>query len=803
MSLWLCDWSTSLEVETSRLATLFASCLSATRFALVACLWLSLTVALPAQDAFLDSLRPVPEPILPYSESLAPVWEGVLPSGEPQALYAGALGRLKTAASFASRLRRLREISGEPAAEPLPRPLRENDFRDALRPGLQELAAAARRCSGETGPMVLGVVLTLEVPDVARCWVVQGVHTPAVESLLRPWLMTQGLTLSFPELLLGTRGRAELSPEGFISWLEGCALARGPRRASVAVHVASGPGHPAWKALERAGALPFSGASELSVRAGTLKVGGRAVSVLYHERPEEVLTRVTGLRQAVGASGTVTLVPAQGQTAVTGWEARQLAREFRPPVPVDDGETSVALPAVRSFARSDGTPDRELVARVFRRQQKGLYDKWLARSTRFRSERGELLLDGLTASAGELARMELRVRQAPASVLAQEARRATRLGARELYQHLTVLVRGDETWVPAAGSAQAVGRAVEASWMPTLLVADEDAAGPERRSALARPLPEPARQVLERFDPGRFGADVRFFAGETERDGLRLTRRANGLPHQQLGQTLDWLASFYRGLGLEPEFQGFEDGGRPWCNLSVDFAGETTGVICLVDHYDTAIDEGSIESGDRGRYLAAPGADDNGTGTAALLEAGRLFAGMFGHGVRPRRTLRLLHLTGEEYPADSLGARRYVERCLRRGERLEGVFVLDMLGHRAGPRPGSFQLSEGESPRSGGLSGRLLAAWRELERTVNGRPLAEPLVRPRFDRLSYLYNADSVIFSDAGFPTLLVNEHLNRFEGLERRGYHDRFDTTRLLDFRYAVDLARASVAAALAAAME
>ncbi len=803
MSLCLCDWSTSFEVEPSRLARLFASSLSATRFALVAWLWLSATIAAPAQDSFLDSLRPSPEPILPYSESLAPVWEGVLPSGEPQALYAGALGRLKTDASFASSLRRLRQASGEPAAEPLPRPLRESDFREAIRPGLCELAAAARRCSGEKGPMVLGVVLTVEVPDVARCWVVQGVHTPAAESLLRPWVLTQALARSFPALLRSARGTAELSPDGLVSWLASCATARGPRGGAVALHLASGPGHPAWKALERAGALPFSGASELSLRAGTLEVGGHAVSVLYHERPEEVLTRVTGLRQAVGASGTVALVPAQGQAAVTGWEARQLAREFRPPVSPDDGETSVALPAVRSFAQSDGTLDRELVARVFRRQQKGLYEKWLARSTRFRSERGELLLDGLTASAGQLARMELRVRQAPGSVLAQEAHRATRLGGRELYQHLAVLVRGDEAWVPAAGSAQAVGRGVEASWMPTLLAADEDAAEPGRRSALARPLPEPARQALERFDPRRYEADVRFFAGELERGGLRLTARANGLPHQQLGQTLDWLASFYRGLGLEPELQGFEDGGRPWGNLSVDFTGETSGVICLVDHYDTAIDEGSTGSGDRGRYLAAPGADDNGSGTAALLEAGRLLTAMFGHGVRPRRTLRLLHLTGEEYPADSLGARRYVERCLRRGERLEGVFVLDMVGHRAGPRPGSFQLSEGESPRSGGLSGSLLAAWRELARTANGRPLAEPLVRPRFDRLSYLYNADSVIFSDAGFPTLLVNEHLNRFEGLERRGYHDRFDTTKLLDFRYAADLARASIAAALAAAME
>jgi hypothetical protein len=393
------------------------------------------------------------------------------------------------------------------------------------------------------------------------------------------------------------------------------------------------------------------------------------------------------------------------------------------------------------------------------------------------------------------------VRQAPASVLAQEAHRPTRLGGRELYQHLAVLVRGDEAWVPAAGAAQAVRQGAEARWMPSFLVADVDAAASQRSDGLLRPLPEIAREALRRFDARRYEADVRFFAGETERDGLRLTNRANGLEHHQLGQCLDWLASFYSGLGLKPAIESFEDGGRPWSNLSVDIEGETSGVICLVDHYDTAIDEGSTSSGVRGRFLAAPGADDNASGTAALLEAGRFFAHRFGPGRRPRRTLRLLHLTGEEYPADCLGARKHVENCLRRGERLDGVFVLDMIGHRAGPPPGSFQLSEGESPRSGRLSGFLLAAWRELASASDGRPLAKPLVRPRFDRSRYLYNADSVIFSDAGYPTLFVNEHLNKFENLERRGYHDRFDTTKLVDFRYASALARASIAAAVAAA--
>jgi Zn-dependent M28 family amino/carboxypeptidase len=233
----------------------------------------------------------------------------------------------------------------------------------------------------------------------------------------------------------------------------------------------------------------------------------------------------------------------------------------------------------------------------------------------------------------------------------------------------------------------------------------------------------------------------------------------------------------------------------------VELKGTGDGIICLVDHYDTAIDEKSTGSGERSQYLAAPGADDNGSGMAAVLEAARVLTRLFDRDHRPRRTLRFLHLTAEEFPADSLGARHQVERSLRAGERLEGVIVVDMIGHRADPAPGVFQLSEGESPRSGTLSGLALAAWRELARESRKLPPPEPVVRARFDPESYLYNADSAIFSDAGYPTILINEHLNRFHGIDRDGYHDCNDVPDKLDFGYATAVARVALMTAVMAA--
>ena len=90
----------------------------------------------------------------------------------------------------------------------------------------------------------------------------------------------------------------------------------------------------------------------------------------------------------------------------------------------------------------------------------------------------------------------------------------------------------------------------------------------------------------------------------------------------------------------------------------------------LGDHYDTAYMEDSYEKtrGGTGARLAAAGADDNASATAALLQAAPVFMNLARQG-RLERDVWLLHLTGEEFPADCLGARSFcqglVEKTLK------------------------------------------------------------------------------------------------------------------------------------------
>ena len=85
-----------------------------------------------------------------------------------------------------------------------------------------------------------------------------------------------------------------------------------------------------------------------------------------------------------------------------------------------------------------------------------------------------------------------------------------------------------------------------------------------------------------------------------------------------------------------------------------------------------------------GLRQASKGADDNASATATLMEAARVLSGM-----NLKRDVWLVHLTGEEFPADCLGARALSEALVtgkpvipgKKNPKIVGLYVLDMIGH--------------------------------------------------------------------------------------------------------------------------
>ncbi|CAN5828345.1 hypothetical protein BH23GEM6_BH23GEM6_22090 [soil metagenome] len=125
---------------------------------------------------------------------------------------------------------------------------------------------------------------------------------------------------------------------------------------------------------------------------------------------------------------------------------------------------------------------------------------------------------------------------------------------------------------------------------------------------------------------------------------------------------VEYLANALRQMGYEPELQWFEP--RPGvrvANVVATLRGSThpDRIYLISSHFDSV--EGS------------PGADDNTSGTTALLEAARVLAN------RPQPgTIRFAFLNAEE--AGLLGARDLVRRAVAAGDRIEGVINNDMVG---------------------------------------------------------------------------------------------------------------------------
>ena len=258
-------------------------------------------------------------------------------------------------------------------------------------------------------------------------------------------------------------------------------------------------------------------------------------------------------------------------------------------------------------------------------------------------------------------------------------------------------------------------------------------------------------------------------------------RKNSAQPDHQLGAVMDLLEARYKAMGLATRRDRFSWRGIPQENLFAVIPGSLPAAgnrpVLLADHVDTAFAEDAFKAG-RGR-VSVPGADDNASATAALLHAAQALKDS-----RPAHDIWFVHLTGEEFPADDLGARRLVSSLFKEKRRIGGVILLDMVAYRDADDP-VFQVNAGGGPDSMRLAS---AAMSLAPFTAGGFRAA---LRPRFDPESYLYNTDGLIFDQAGFPVVLFNEHINYGHNLERPHYHETGDTVDKLDPALAEAVAR------------
>lgn len=183
--------------------------------------------------------------------------------------------------------------------------------------------------------------------------------------------------------------------------------------------------------------------------------------------------------------------------------------------------------------------------------------------------------------------------------------------------------------------------------------------------------PLPALTTNEIVLAGNLRKTVTYLAGNI---GER-----NVIAYPQLQATATFIESWFKSLGYEVKSQEYVVQMRKVRNISVEIPGNTKPeeIIVVGAHYDTVYD--------------CPGADDNTSGIAALLELARLLKGS-----HPARTVRLVAFVNEEPPwfqTESMGSLVYAREAHSKQENIVAAISLETIGMYS-DRPGSQQYPE-------------------------------------------------------------------------------------------------------------
>nr|WP_293104958.1 M28 family peptidase [Okeania sp. SIO2F4] len=137
--------------------------------------------------------------------------------------------------------------------------------------------------------------------------------------------------------------------------------------------------------------------------------------------------------------------------------------------------------------------------------------------------------------------------------------------------------------------------------------------------------------------------------------------------YSQLIDTANFLASEFSKCNYQVRRQSYQVDTQIFENLEVEIQGsyQPEQIVVVGGHYDSVFN--------------CPGANDNGTGTAAVLELARVFAGK-----KISITLRFVEFVNEEPPffmTPNMGSLVYAKNCRQNQENIVAMFNLETIGY--------------------------------------------------------------------------------------------------------------------------
>lgn len=240
--------------------------------------------------------------------------------------------------------------------------------------------------------------------------------------------------------------------------------------------------------------------------------------------------------------------------------------------------------------------------------------------------------------------------------------------------------------------------------------------------------------------------------------------------------TIGYIEKQWTNMGYVIQHEHYDTQGEQATNIIVESAGiNDKRIVLLGAHYDTV--------------NCTPGADDNASAVAVMLEVSRL--------LRLRKTkkrVRYVAFACEEPPyfhLGDMGSQIHARAAKKRGDRIDAMLCLEMVGYYR-DEPGSQAIPPGIPkwlhrvfPNKGNFLAAVgnLNSWklcwkfrRSFKRASPKMPLFS-IVLPELIREIRL--SDNSSFWDQGFPALMLTDT----SFLRNPNYHQETDTPDTLDY--------------------
>ena len=267
-----------------------------------------------------------------------------------------------------------------------------------------------------------------------------------------------------------------------------------------------------------------------------------------------------------------------------------------------------------------------------------------------------------------------------------------------------------------------------------------------------------------RSDPAALERHIRFLTTD-------VLPRSAAHP-ENLERTADYIERELTSSGARTSRQRFRARGCEYSNVIAEFGprDKRAPILVIGAHYDSFSDTGVL-----------PGADDNASGTAGLLEIGRLLGA-----TGSQRAVTLVAFANEEPPffgSDEMGSAVHAQSLVDEARTVEGMISLEMIGYFSEAQSWPNTLFALVYPTQGDFIG-VAGGWddRHLAKSVKRAIAGAGGVRV----VSFTGPRETSDASDQrnywshGWPAVMVTD--TAF--LRNPNYHTLRDTAETLDYR-------------------